>query len=202
MPVKRLDAAKSRLRGSVTPVSELALAFALDTSAAVLASPQVALLLVVTADATVRREMEAIGAAVIDDPGGGLNAAIAEGVGRASDRTIVLTGDLPSLRTADLDEALRLAAARALAMVADHVGTGTTLLSALDPRRLRPRFGVDSRAAHEALGHEVLDVGVDSSVRRDVDTAEDLAGALRRGVGAATAAVAAGASAAVTTRAT
>ncbi|MGH3240911.1 MAG: 2-phospho-L-lactate guanylyltransferase, partial [Spirillospora sp.] len=54
-----------------------------------------------------------------------------------------------------------------------------------------PAFGTGSRAAHRARGaREVLLPGTDS-VRRDVDTLDDLRAALTLGTGPRTAAVAA-----------
>ncbi|MCM1017757.1 2-phospho-L-lactate guanylyltransferase, partial [Micromonospora sp. XM-20-01] len=77
MPVKRLGAAKSRLRGALpgVPHEELALALAADTLRAARACPAVAGVLVVTDDARVRAAADAAGARVAADPGAGLNAA-------------------------------------------------------------------------------------------------------------------------------
>ena len=47
---------------------------------------------------------------------------------------------------------------------------------------LDPRFGGDSAAAHAASGAVAL-TGAWPSLRRDVDTADDLAAAVRLGVG-------------------
>ena len=66
VPVKRLSAAKSRLRGGLpgVPHEELALALAADTLRAVLACPAVAEALVVTDDARVAAVGRAAGARV------------------------------------------------------------------------------------------------------------------------------------------
>jgi 2-phospho-L-lactate guanylyltransferase len=72
--------------------------------------------------------------------------------------------------------------------VADAAGTGTVLLAATPVAGLEPCFGVGSAAAHMASGAVALD-GPWSSLRRDVDTAADLAGALRLGLGPRTAAL-------------
>src|SRR5215471_18235004 len=81
MPVKVLARAKSRLAVLAGPRrSELALALASDTVSAVLACPEVAHLLVVTADPVAGPRLEALGAAVVpDEPAGGLNVALAHG---------------------------------------------------------------------------------------------------------------------------
>ncbi|MBM0229025.1 2-phospho-L-lactate guanylyltransferase, partial [Micromonospora sp. ATA51] len=74
VPVKRLPAAKSRLRGALpgVPHEELALALAADTVRAVLACPAVAEVLVVTDDASAAAELAAAGARIVPDaPDGG-----------------------------------------------------------------------------------------------------------------------------------
>jgi 2-phospho-L-lactate guanylyltransferase len=81
-----------------------------------------------------------------------------------------------------------LAGVEGRAFVADTAGTGTTLLAAAPGVPLGPRFGPDSAARHAASGATAL-AGAWPSLRRDVDTAADLAEALVLGVGAATAAV-------------
>ncbi|HBF83914.1 MAG TPA: 2-phospho-L-lactate guanylyltransferase, partial [Streptomyces sp.] len=66
---------------------------------------------------------------------------------------------------------------------------GTTFLSAAPGVELRPAFGGASRARHRASGAvEIPAAGLDS-VRRDVDTGEDLRVALELGVGRWTAAL-------------
>ncbi len=123
-----------------------------------------------------------------------LNAAIAEGI-RVAHHTYplcnvaVLTGDLPALTVADVETTLTAATAHDLAMVADEEGTGTTTLLARAGIALTPRFGLGSRAAHEAAGHVPLDLPATASIRRDVDTVDNLAEVLHRGVGAHTSAL-------------
>jgi len=112
IPVKRLGAAKSRLRGAVPDAwhEDLALAMVRDTVRAVLACPQVAELLVITDDPAAAAAVTALGArAVPDGPGAGLNAAMrfgADVVAGLSRRRAVLAGDLPALRPEELSAAL------------------------------------------------------------------------------------------------
>ncbi|MFI9642169.1 2-phospho-L-lactate guanylyltransferase [Micromonospora sp. NPDC051925] len=200
VPVKRLRAAKSRLRGAlpVVPHEELALALAADTVGAALACPAVAEVLVVTADPVVTATVGAAGARVVPDrPDAGLNAALRHGVEVAvtdgDTRTWVaaLTADLPALRPAELAAALHAVAtgpAGVRRFVADAPGTGTTLLATPPGLPLDPRFGVGSAAAHLASGAVPL-TGAWPSLRRDVDTAADLADAARLGLGPATGAL-------------
>lgn len=197
LPVKGGPGAKTRLGHPAR--TDLAGAVALDTVAAVLACPLVSRVLVVTADAQVAVAHGALGAQVVPDPGDGLTTALAAGAaaaavaGAATDSPCaLLLADLPSLRPEDLGDALAacaglLAAGVQQVTVPDADGTGTVLLAAGSAAALRPRFGPGSAAAH-AVEAAVL-TAAPERVRRDVDTAEHLADAVRLGVGPRTAAV-------------
>jgi 2-phospho-L-lactate guanylyltransferase len=198
VPVKRLAAAKSRLRGAAdggvgdpTAHARLALALTLDTVAAARAATRVRSVLVVTADRSVAATLGAAGVEVVDDPLVGLNAAYERGAGllRARDPDVAvgaLQADLPALRPAELDAAVAAAlAVGKRAFTADAEGTGTTFLLAAAGVELEPRFGGGSAARHAASGAVPLD-GWWPSLRRDVDTSADLAAARRLGVGAQT----------------
>ncbi len=192
IPVKRLPEAKSRLALSVERRAALALAFASDTVVAAGASPLVAAVFAVTGDEVVSRRLSALGARILpDDAPGGLNAAFESGRLRAladdpSRRVAALTADLPGLRTADLTAALSTVP-DGRAFVADAPGSGTTLLLSDADGTLAARFGPNSRYAHERSGATLLS-GAGQSLRRDVDTVEDLEDAIRIGVGEHTAA--------------
>jgi 2-phospho-L-lactate guanylyltransferase len=186
IPVKRMSAAKSRLRGAVPDPrhEELALAMVRDTVAAVLACGAIADLLVVTDDPGAAAAVTELGArTVADEPGAGLNAAmrlgadVAAGLGRPR---VVLTGDLPALRPAELGRALSAVAGRSF--VPDAAGTGTVLLAAPAGVALDPRFGAGSAAGHAASGARRLS-GDWPGLRQDVDTAADLAAVLALGAG-------------------
>ena len=194
VPVKRLAAAKTRLRdpaGELTAHTRLALALTLDTVAAARTALRVRTVLVVTADRTVADVLVASGIWVADDPLVGLNAAYDRGAQLLRERdphTAVgaLQADLPALRPHELDDAIAAALATgARAFTADAEGTGTTFLLAASGAALEPRFGGGSAARHRASGAVALD-GAWPSLRRDVDTAADLAAALHLGVGAHT----------------
>ncbi|MEC4017277.1 2-phospho-L-lactate guanylyltransferase [Streptomyces sp. H27-D2] len=200
VPLKPLARAKSRLAAATGELLRpgLALAFAQDTVAAALACPSVAGVVVVTDDQLAGAELSALGARVVPDaPGAGLNAALAHGALcvralRPAAAVAALNADLPALRPAELARALDAAAAHPRAFLADAAGIGTTLLAAAPGVAPAPAFGGPSRDRHRASGaREITLNGVDS-VRRDVDTGEDLRAALALGVGPRTAAVAAG----------
>ncbi|MDG4792590.1 2-phospho-L-lactate guanylyltransferase [Micromonospora sp. WMMD1082] len=197
VPVKPLAAAKTRLRGAVpgVPHEELALALASDTLDALRSCPGVAEVLVVTDDTRVGEAARRAGARVLPDVAdAGLNAAFRHGAAGVAGWVAGLTADLPALRPGELAAALHATLTGPPGVrrfVADAPGTGTVLLAAPPGVPLDPRFGPGSAAAHAASGARPL-AGDWPSLRRDVDTADDLATAARLGLGPRTAALAAG----------
>ncbi|MGW2910404.1 2-phospho-L-lactate guanylyltransferase [Streptomyces asoensis] len=199
IPLKPLALAKSRLADTATDGLRpgLALAFAEDTVAAALACAAVRDVAVVTDDALAGRVLAALGARIVpDEPGGGLNAALAHGAAavravRPDAPLAALNADLPALRPRELAQVLDAAGEFPRAFLPDAAGIGTTLLSVAAGRELLPAFGVDSRARHRASGAVELRPGAADSVRQDVDTGEDLRAALSLGVGPRTAVAAA-----------
>ncbi|WP_327680966.1 2-phospho-L-lactate guanylyltransferase [Kitasatospora sp. NBC_00458] len=198
LPLKPLARAKSRLAPFAGPHRpDLALAFALDTVTAALAAPEVSRVLVVTTDPAAGGLLAALGALVVDDePGGGLNEALAHGAAAAlafapHAPLAALSADLPALRPAELGRVLAAVPATGRAFLPDAPGLGTTLLACAPGSPLAPAFGDGSRARHTAGGARELRLSGVDSVRRDVDTGEDLAAALALGVGRHTRALAA-----------
>lgn len=188
VPVKPAGQAKSRLAAPGVDRAALARAIALDTIAAAAA---VAMVVVVTSDADAAEAAASLGASIVADPGAGLDAAVAAGAEAAGCSVLraALLGDLPALRPAELAGALAEAASAARAVVADAEGTGSTLITAAPGLAWRSAFGDGSLARHVALGCAPLNVPADSGLRRDVDTAEQLAEAAALGLGPRTAAV-------------
>jgi 2-phospho-L-lactate guanylyltransferase len=198
VPVKVLARAKSRLAAAAGPHrAALALAVATDTVAAALRCDQVGAVIVVTDDPLAASELDALGARVVpDEPDGGLNPALSYGAGLA--RTAApgrgvgaLSADLPALRPAELSRVLAAAALAPTAFVPDAADLGTTLYTARPDAPFAPAFGAGSRLRHRAAGAHELTVRHVPSVRRDVDTLDDLREALALGVGPRTAEVAA-----------
>jgi len=190
VPVKVLALAKSRLTGLAGPRrAELALAMAADTVAAAAACASVASVIVVTDDDKAAAELSELGALVLpDEPGAGLNPALAFGAAYAGDRwpgrgRAGMAADLPALDAAELGRALDRAAGLRQAFVADAAGTGTTLYAAGPGAAFRPRFGPRSRAAHLAAGAVQLQIPGLDGLQRDVDTVADLHDAARIGLG-------------------
>ena len=190
VPVKPSARAKSRL----APLGDearrdLATALAVDTVTAALSSPAVGAVLVVTDDHVLAGLMSRVGAHVVpdgaaDDLNESLRQAAFEARRRWPDLSpAALCADLPALDADDLTAALEVAVHHDAAFVADADGVGTTMLAAASADDLLPRFGPDSRARHADDGaHEIVEVDV-PTLRRDVDTPEDLRTALALGAG-------------------
>jgi 2-phospho-L-lactate/phosphoenolpyruvate guanylyltransferase len=193
IPVKRTEIAKSRLAAAYPRHRQaLARAFAVDTTAAALRADGVAEVVVITDDEVVADQVVDLGARVVpDEPDAGLNPALdhaAELATRYGHGVAALSADLPALRPDELAAALDQCSRRR-SFVADAAGTGTTLLGAPDGRPLDPRFGRNSATAHLVSGAAPIHLTGIDSVRRDVDTAADLAAAVRLGLGPRTTAV-------------
>jgi 2-phospho-L-lactate guanylyltransferase len=179
IPVKGTSDAKSRF-GDVADRGALALAIALDTTTAALATAAVVGVIVVTSGsvATVFDDLDAL--VVVEETPAGLPAAIASGIDLAAELgapgrgVAVLLGDLPALTPAELDAALGLAAAHERATVADADGAGTVLVTAADGASHSTAFGPGSSAAHVAAGYVPLDLPAGWGLRNDVDTLEQL----------------------------
>lgn len=192
IPVRRAETAKSRLADG-TP--ELSRAIALDTIIAASRTRGVASVIVVTDDDTLEeavlpfiRPEDSTLRVVQQGLVQGLNPSIRLGIRAAWSEhgrraLAVMLGDLPALRPAELEHALAAASRYPRAVVPDHAGTGTTLLTARLGARLEPSFGSGSFARHVRSGHEALELGPESTVRADVDTRADLERAERLGLG-------------------
>lgn len=190
VPVKRLDAAKSRLQPlGARERRALARAFATDTllvASGVVGAGQVA---VVTDDEEIAQAARDTGLVVVADPGEGLNTAIGAGLrhwGSAVARGVLLA-DLPALTRTDLTAALDLAAQHPLAAVQDAEGTGTVLLTARSGIDVEPAFGSGSAQAHARAGAGLLSPDL-PRLRRDVDHLDGLREALCLGLAPASAA--------------
>lgn len=195
LPVKETPLAKTRLSGfTAADRARLAIAFALDAATAAGHCPWVRRVVAVSNDPAATARLRAVDVDVVPDvPDAGLNAALeygAEELRTADPGTGVaaMSADLPALRP----EALSAAFAAATAprwFVPDAANRGTTLLAACGNVSLDPHFGRESRSAHLRTGAAPVDAPGLLSLRRDVDTLEDLHEAMRLGVGRHTATV-------------
>jgi 2-phospho-L-lactate/phosphoenolpyruvate guanylyltransferase len=194
VPIKRLAVAKTRLAERAEVRADLALAMALDTVAAARSAHTVERVVVVTDEPTAAQAVARMGATVVaDTPDAGLNPALLHGARAAAETgpglaVAALSSDLPALRPADLDGVLLVATGHPCCLVSDADGSGTTLLTARDPAAFTPRFGTGSRQAHLDNGAYDATAEAAASLRRDVDTVDDLRAAVELGLGPATAA--------------
>ena len=180
--VKNLPAAKTRLSSlfGAEQRRHLVLAMLIDTLTAALAVPVVRSLTVVTPDQTAAAAARELGAGVLIDPTppdhpDPLNNAIlaaCDELGPTVSNIVVLQGDLPALRSAELAQALAAARLHGRSFVADRQMTGT-------------QFGAGSAGRHRDSGAVEL-TGDWPGLRCDIDTPEDLTEAQRLGVGPAT----------------
>ena len=184
VPVKALTQAKSRLRSPVVERrAELMRAFAQDALAAAVRSESVAQVYVVTDEPG----FEVDGVRRLPDEGDGdLNRALTHAAIRARLQApgrgvAAICADLPSLVTDELTTALGSGLSPRW-FVADTAGSGTTLLVAGPGVDLDPHFGPESSRRHEESGAVPVHADL-PTLRRDVDTDDDLAEAITLGVG-------------------
>ena len=198
LPVKHARHGKRRLHGDLPERaaderSALARAIAVDALDAARACRLVRALVVVTGDPVVAEHARAAGDDVLGGDDQGLDAAVSSGLAHATRRWprlghAVLLADVPALRPEQLEQALHAAATHPRAFVPDLEGSGTVLLATRAGVDARPAFGAGSAGRHERLGAVRLELDL-PGLRRDVDTLDDLRGAVALGVGAATQAV-------------
>jgi 2-phospho-L-lactate guanylyltransferase len=190
MPMKAWDRAKSRLHADPAVRRALAEAFARDTLAAVLASPEVGEVVVVTRGDLVVSYVRGAGARVIQEPADRpldtLGSAIRHGIAWAADHRpdaplAVVPSDLPALTADALGDLLRAAAAHPFAFVPDANGDGTTILTSRSPGQMHAGYGPGSAERHRGFGAHELAAA--EALRQDVDTIDDLVAADRLGLG-------------------
>jgi 2-phospho-L-lactate guanylyltransferase len=179
IPAKALHNSKSRLGRN-----DLAGPFLADTVAALIGSSRVDRLTVITADTQVGSLVKDLGGDVIvEGAATGLLNALDLGLENVSDGygAVIALGDLPCLRTRDVDLFLEQAAHHDSSFTCDSEGTGSTMWARLPGSNAKPRFGVRSRAEHRL--HGAVEIPCSAAAHRDVDTSTDLWDAVRIGVG-------------------
>lgn len=173
--------AKSRLAPLLGPEERALLAHAM--LADVLDAVRGMDLPVIAVVAGVAEPPDARCAAVLPDPGGGMNTAVAAGVQAAraagAERVLVLPGDVPLATAEELGALLAAAdqAPRAVAVARDRHGTGTNGLLLGPPDLIDPAFGPASAMRHVQAARAIGAVAtcVDRpGLALDIDTPEDL----------------------------
>lgn len=186
LPVKRFELAKTRLGGALRPDARRTLARAMvaDVLDALLGSPVLDGVVVVTNEAPVAALAAGAGARVLRDPHeSGQSAAALVGIAQAHDegyeRVLLVPGDCPALDGAAIEALLAAASPPpSVTAVADRHGEGTNALLLAPPAAIEPGFGPGSlerhRARAAAVGAAWRTVEL-PGLLLDIDTAEDLA---------------------------
>jgi 2-phospho-L-lactate guanylyltransferase len=154
VPVKRFDAAKSRLRPLAGEAgAELARAMLEDVLDALAAVPGLTERAVVTGDAEVARIAEAAGATALVEPDEGLNPSLDAAARRLdADALLVVLGDVAGARADDLGallDALQELGGRGVVLAPSSDG-GTAALLRAPSDVIASAFGPDSAARHRA----------------------------------------------------
>ena len=196
IPVKRLDAAKSRLWPQLprASVERLTVAMLEDVLAALLAVRSLGTVVVVTEDEGAGTAARAAGARAFVRPDPGLNAALdaaaEELAGEGAHAVLIVLGDVAGVTSGDISELLRALDAfggRGVVLAPSRDGGTSALLRA--PHDAIPScFGPASAAAHR---ERALRAGIPyrelalPSLAVDLDRAEDVEDLLRGPQGAA-----------------
>jgi 2-phospho-L-lactate guanylyltransferase len=157
VPVKQLDAAKSRLRPLAGDAgAELARAMLEDVLDALAEVPRITQRAVVTGDPAVARIAEAAGASALIEPDVGLNPSLDAAAQRLdADALLVVLGDVAGARANDLDALLdaleELGGGGVVLAPSSDGGTAALLRAPCDA--IATAFGPDSAARHRAAAH-------------------------------------------------
>lgn len=183
VPVRDFDTAKSRLRGVLpdATVAQLARSLAIRVIGALQSSEWIARICVVS-DVDLSRDLVwGKSSLLVQQPGGGLNAAVCEGISRVRALSppapvLVIHADLPGATSHGIAELLRQARrAGRDSYLPDEAGTGTTALTFFPESERMPAFGSESAERHEELGFQRIDLPRLSGLRNDLDTVDDYA---------------------------
>lgn len=174
LPIKLPDRRKTRL------ADRLSLEERVDLSEAMLDHVRAVLARTAAIARIATLSAEPLGELWLADRGRGLNRELADVAHAIPDRLLVLHPDLPAIEPADLEALLAEAGGRAAIATDRHRrGTNALALAVADPACFA--FGPDSLAAHRVRLPGAAIVCRDG-LAFDVDTPEDLAEALRRGI--------------------
>ncbi len=161
LAVKRFDAAKSRLAVSIDPASRRNLARAMlqDTLAQLADCDEIDHLVIASSEPEMA-QLAPNAEVVARDADVSHSAAAAAGIlaalAHGATTVLLLPGDCPLVRAAEIDSLITATRADGLGVcvVPDHTGTGTNALVLTPPTAIAPAFGPDSRLRHLQLAHE------------------------------------------------
>jgi len=194
--VQEASRAKSRLGAALDAATRRELVIAmLDDVLSAIRAAHAGPLIVVSADEGYDGVATGRGAEILRDAGAGYNEAVilalhALAARRSAAAALVLPGDVPQLKAADVGTLIATLAQPGAVLVRSADG-GTTALGLHPVDAFRPAFGPESgqrhREAAHAAGVRLTELRL-NSLRLDVDTLEDLAD-IRDDAGSATRAV-------------
>ena len=174
IPVKSFRAAKGRLSPVIAQDARSTLARSLAEIVVAAAAPLP--VAVVCADAEVAAWAADLGALVIADPGGGLNAAVTEGVrvlrSIGVETAVIAHGDLPEATSLGW-----VAEFRGITLIPDRHGDGTNVIAIPTGSGFVFAYGPGSFGRHVAEAHRCklpTRVVHDAALGVDVDTPSDL----------------------------
>lgn len=181
LPVKRLDAAKSRLDALFDPGQRRELAAAmLEDALDLCAAAKFISWHVLSADDTVLRKGAERGFATVEDPpSGGLNDSLTYAIERLSkaDSVTIIPADAPLATVAELQDILDTGAISDVVVVPAERDAGTNGLYLSPPDLMAPRFGESSFSSYLRNAHET---GLRCSIlpleglALDIDSPEDV----------------------------
>lgn len=185
LPMKPLEAAKSRLSRALSDPARQSVAFAMfhDVLECLLRARQVEAVSVVTADRRLLDLSMRMHALPVDEgTPRGLNAAAALGtaacLSRGATSVLIVLSDLPTLTSDEIDALYAdLPPAPHVRLVRSHEGLGTNAILRTPPTVISTRFGGRSfqdhvsAAADAEVSYSALDL---PGLSFDVDTVEDL----------------------------
>ncbi|MCE5209065.1 MAG: 2-phospho-L-lactate guanylyltransferase [Chloroflexi bacterium] len=190
IPVKPFSYGKSRLADRLSVEQRILLnrSLAENTLTICKSVPAIEHLLIVSSGREMHRFAIKCGVEFVEEPVGGINAALetaaVHAVRNGAGSLLVLHGDLPSLRKAEL-EILAHAGSRenSICIVSDHHKTGTNALLLNPPDCIPFLFGEGSYLKHVSAARyrniEIVSLNL-PSISFDLDTIEDLEFALYR----------------------
>lgn len=186
VPVKRFELAKQRLSPAASAKQRASLARNMaDTVLSELAASTSHDGVLVVSDEELLRPLAAqLGFDYLDDPGGGLNAAVAAAIARAMcggcEDIAIVHADLPLFTAREFD---RIAMAhlagpkRKMTIVPDRQNDGTTIRFCRPANSVPPLYGPGSARRHRAFAIErglAIEEAPSATLSVDCDTPEDL----------------------------
>lgn len=187
VPSKTLEQAKTRLASMLAPEERRALSLAMlrDVLTALLEARTIDRVAVITRDNMVACAAYTMGASVLLDGGRGHNAALEEAIAHCQSKgasaVLIVSADLPLLRSATLEQmvawAIEHPSPRLALLAPSRDGTGTNAMLQRPPGVLPLRFGPNSLQLHRQVAEErqvSVELVQSTDLGLDIDTPADL----------------------------